>query len=291
MWLDVVFKSALEPEETLGEKWLCSLFWLCASVFSTLQWKKEKGKLLYVMMWKSRESWATLQQKRRDLFIKMLLVSHPNTLLLLQESTFLCCCFLHSLFILNELFPCCFSPRCLSCSVHMSPLMSFIWAAVLKPSPSCWLLIEYLWLATAVRLPSRYRGCNIIHWAFAAPTCSTRLSQLMQEWVITFFLNCPNWSPLNITCVNYYRNDQKVITEYNNSQVLTLSCKETKQGGKKLKFLRNPTDHNYIFLLLSDYSHHSEDKNNAKIWGKKFFFLHTGLKIMDEIILWITCKC
>lgn len=117
--LDVFYKSALKLEETLAEKWLCSLFWLGASlVFNSAVKGKEKRQLF--MWWcESLVSHERLCSRMcRDLFIKMLLASHPNTLLLLQELMFLSCCFLHS-YLSSMIFFTVSSPNCIICRVHV----------------------------------------------------------------------------------------------------------------------------------------------------------------------------
>lgn len=162
------------------------------------------------MMWKAGESWATLQQN-----IERSTPKNTSTVaVILLLSLKLCCCFL-SLFFAAPPY------SCSSCSVHRFLLISRIWAAVLKPSPSCWLLMKYLRLLSAVRLPSRRRGCTMFLWAFAAPQCSTWISQLMQEWLITL-LNFPYWSYRNVDYDSGYITIKKVVTEYNNSHLLML---------------------------------------------------------------------
>lgn len=163
----------------------------------SVQQCSEKSERGVFFMWKAGESWATLQQNIER-------SSHKNTstdaaILLLQES--LCCCFISLFFAAPP-------SSCSSCSVHRFLFNSCIWAAVLKPSPSCWLLMKYLRLLSAVRLPSRRRGCNMFRWAFAAPQCSTWTLQLMQEWLI-ILQNFPYWSYVNVDCDNEYINYQK----------------------------------------------------------------------------------
>lgn len=165
-------------------------FWGESQNLFSIQQCREKSDFQYVMMWKAGESWATLQQNIERSSNKN--TSTAAAILLLQES--LCCCFLSLFFAAPP-------SNCSSCSEHRFLLISCIWAAVLKPSPPCWLLMKYLRLLSAVRLPSRRRGCNMFCWAFAAPQCSTRISQLMQEWLITF-LNFPYWSYINVDCDN-----------------------------------------------------------------------------------------
>lgn len=119
--LDVFYKSALELEETLAEKWLCSLFWLGAALVFNSAVKRKGKKGRFFMWWcESLVSHEQLCSRMcRDLFIKMILASHPNAVLLLQELMFLSCCLLHSYLTSMIFFFAVFSPNCLSCRVHV----------------------------------------------------------------------------------------------------------------------------------------------------------------------------
>lgn len=125
--LDVFYKSALKLEETQAEIWLCSLFWLGASlVFNSAVKGKEKRQLFYVMMWKSGESWATLQQNvQRSIHKNASSVASQYSAITAGVDVPLLL-FPALIFILNDLLLYCFFPQLFILQSACVPLMSFV---------------------------------------------------------------------------------------------------------------------------------------------------------------------